>query len=108
LLICSHFWHHVSQITQNVLHHLFYSLGAGAIEEARVQYGKGFGFVRYSNHTEAALAIQLGNGRIVGGKPIKVSICLPYLSFVGPFPPASFCISFGYCLPIVFLDITKI
>ncbi|GJN11034.1 hypothetical protein PR202_ga29193 [Eleusine coracana subsp. coracana] len=61
------------EVTQNVLHHLFYSLGAGAIEEVRVQYGKGFGFVRYINHTEAALAIQLGNGRIVGGKPIKCS-----------------------------------
>ncbi|XP_062189818.1 oligouridylate-binding protein 1-like isoform X2 [Phragmites australis] len=61
------------EVTQNVLHHLFHSLGAGAIEEVRVQYSKGFGFVRYSNHAEAALAIQMGNGRIVGGKAIKCS-----------------------------------
>ncbi|KAL6656956.1 hypothetical protein ACP70R_004736 [Stipagrostis hirtigluma subsp. patula] len=61
------------EVTQNMLHHLFHALGAGVIEEVRVQYGKGFGFVRYSDHAEAALAIQMGNGRIVGGKPIKCS-----------------------------------
>ncbi|KAL6635213.1 hypothetical protein ACP70R_027884 [Stipagrostis hirtigluma subsp. patula] len=51
----------------------FHALDAGAIEEVRVQNGKGFGFVRYSNHAEAALAVQVGNGRIVCGKPIKCS-----------------------------------
>lgn len=56
-----------------MLHRLFHALGAGAIEEVRIQLGKGFGFVRYSNHAEAALAIQMGNGRILGGKPIKVT-----------------------------------
>uniref|UniRef100_A0A0E0AMN5 RRM domain-containing protein n=1 Tax=Oryza glumipatula TaxID=40148 RepID=A0A0E0AMN5_9ORYZ len=61
------------EVTQDVLHRLFHALGAGAIEEVRIQLGKGFGFVRYSNHAEAALAIQMGNGRILGGKPIKCS-----------------------------------
>lgn len=61
------------EVTQDVLHRLFHALGAGAIEEVRIQLGKGFGFVRYSSHTEAALAIQMGNGRILGDKPIKCS-----------------------------------
>lgn len=61
------------EVTQDVLHRLFHALCAGAIEEVRIQHGKGFGFVRYSNHAEAALAIQMGNGRIFGGKPIKCS-----------------------------------
>ncbi|KAL5198850.1 hypothetical protein ABZP36_002362 [Zizania latifolia] len=61
------------EVTQDVLHRLFHALGAGAIEEVRIQLGKGFGFVRYSSHAEATLAIQTGNGRILGGKPIKCS-----------------------------------
>ncbi|KAG8099377.1 hypothetical protein GUJ93_ZPchr0013g37087 [Zizania palustris] len=61
------------EVTQDVLYRLFHALGAGVIEEVRIQLGKGFGFVRYSNHAEAALAIQMGNGRILGGKPIKCS-----------------------------------
>ncbi|KAI4967897.1 hypothetical protein ZWY2020_011203 [Hordeum vulgare] len=35
--------------------------------------GKGFGFIRYSTHGEAALAIQMANGLVVRGKPIKCS-----------------------------------
>ncbi|XP_074581847.1 oligouridylate-binding protein 1B-like isoform X2 [Curcuma longa] len=61
------------EVSQLDLHHLFHSLGAGVIEEVRVQRDKGFGFVRYSNHSEAAMAIQTGNGRMLGGKPIKCS-----------------------------------
>ncbi|KAL6855889.1 hypothetical protein ACP4OV_018691 [Aristida adscensionis] len=61
------------EVTQNMLHCLFHALRAGAIEEVRVQYGKGFGFVRYSNHSEAANAIQKGNGLMLCGKPIKCS-----------------------------------
>ncbi|XP_042408567.1 oligouridylate-binding protein 1B-like isoform X2 [Zingiber officinale] len=61
------------EVSQLDLHHLFHSLGAGVIEEVRVQRDKGFGFVRYSSHSEAALAIQTGNGRMLGGKPIKCS-----------------------------------
>ncbi|KAK1301409.1 Polyadenylate-binding protein RBP45 [Acorus calamus] len=61
------------EVTQLDLHRQFHALGAGAIEEVRVQRDKGFGFVRYSTHAEAALAIQMGNGRILCGKPIKCS-----------------------------------
>ncbi|XP_071733526.1 oligouridylate-binding protein 1C-like isoform X2 [Rutidosis leptorrhynchoides] len=49
------------EVTQLELHRHFYSLGAGLIEEVRLQRDKGFGFVRYNNHAEAALAIQMGN-----------------------------------------------
>ncbi|XP_072978652.1 oligouridylate-binding protein 1B-like [Typha angustifolia] len=61
------------EVTQLDLHRHFHALGAGVIEEVRIQRDKGFGFVRYSNHSEAALAIQIGNGRILCGKPIKCS-----------------------------------
>ncbi|ONK61133.1 uncharacterized protein A4U43_C08F26580 [Asparagus officinalis] len=61
------------EVTQADLHRFFYALGAGQLEEVRVQRDKGFGFVRYSNHSEAALAIQMGNAKILGGKPVKCS-----------------------------------
>jgi nucleolysin TIA-1/TIAR len=51
------------EVTQLDLHRLFHSLGAGVIEEVRVQRDKGFGFVRYNTHDEAALAIQMGNSQ---------------------------------------------
>ncbi|CAL0319206.1 unnamed protein product [Lupinus luteus] len=60
-------------VTQAELHCQFHALGAGVIEEVRVQRDKGFGFVRYSTHDEAALAIQIGNGSIVRGKSMKCS-----------------------------------
>ncbi|KAF1865517.1 hypothetical protein Lal_00004893 [Lupinus albus] len=59
-------------VTQTELHFQFHALGAGVIEEVRIQRDKGFGFVRYNTHDEAALAIQIGNGRIVRGKNMKV------------------------------------
>lgn len=62
----------VLQVTSVDLHRHFHLLGSGTIEDVRVQRDKGFGFVRYSTHAEAALAIQMGNARIVCGKPIKV------------------------------------
>ncbi|CAI0438847.1 unnamed protein product [Linum tenue] len=46
---------------------------SGVIEEVRVQRDKGFGFVRYNTHEEAASAIRMGNGKIVHGKPMKCS-----------------------------------
>ena len=49
-------------------------LGAGIIEDVRVQREKGFGFVRYRTHEEAAYAIQAANGRIMGGKSVKVYV----------------------------------
>ncbi|KAJ3697063.1 hypothetical protein LUZ61_000768 [Rhynchospora tenuis] len=61
------------EVTQVDLHRLFHSLNAGVIEDVRTQRDKGFGFVRYSTHAEAALAIQMGNGQILCGKPIKCS-----------------------------------
>ena len=54
------------------MHRFFHLLGAGSIEEVRVTRDKGFGFVRYSTHDEAAVAIQTGNGQLVGGRQIKV------------------------------------
>nr|GMD33706.1 oligouridylate-binding protein 1B [Ipomoea batatas] len=61
-------------VTQLDLHRHFHTLGAGAIEEVRVQRDKGFGFVRYSTHAEAALAIQMGNSpSLLCGKQIKCS-----------------------------------
>lgn len=61
------------EVTSVDLHRQFHSLGAGVIEDVRVQRDKGFGFVRYSSHAEAARAIQLGNARVLYGKPIKCS-----------------------------------
>lgn len=62
------------EATQIDLHCFFHALGAGVIEEVRVQRDKGFGFVRYSNHSEAALAIQMGNTQSnLYGRQIKCS-----------------------------------
>ncbi|KAI3512486.1 hypothetical protein L1887_19802 [Cichorium endivia] len=62
------------EVTQLELHRHFHSLGAGVIEEVRLQRDKGFGFVRYSSHGEAALAIQMGNTQsVLYGKQIKCS-----------------------------------
>ncbi|XP_041003394.1 oligouridylate-binding protein 1-like [Juglans microcarpa x Juglans regia] len=61
------------EVTSVDLHRHFHALGAGIIEDVRVQRDKGFGFVRFSTHAEAALAIQMGNARILYGKPIKCS-----------------------------------
>jgi nucleolysin TIA-1/TIAR len=55
------------------LHRHFHSLGAGVIEDVRIQRDKGFGFVRFSNHTEAARAIVSANTQILFGKPLKCS-----------------------------------
>ncbi|XP_028781228.1 oligouridylate-binding protein 1 [Neltuma alba] len=60
-------------VTQNELHYQFHALGAGVIEEVRVQRDKGFGFVRYNTHEEAELAIQMANGRVLRGKAMKCS-----------------------------------
>ncbi|KDP33409.1 hypothetical protein JCGZ_06980 [Jatropha curcas] len=61
------------EVTQAELHCQFHALGAGVIEEVRVQRDKGFGFVRYNAHEEAASAIQMANGKLVRGKPMKCS-----------------------------------
>lgn len=59
-------------MTQAELHRQFHLLGAGMIEDVRVQKDKGFGFVRYRTHEEAAFAIQAANGRVICGKSVKV------------------------------------
>lgn len=65
------------QVSQLDLHRHFHALGAGVLEEVRVQRDKGFGFVRYSTHVEAALAIQMGNTQsLLCGRQIKVCFCL--------------------------------
>ena len=64
----------VYQVSQAELHRQFHMLGAGIIEDVRVQREKGFGFVRYRTHEEAAYAIQAANGRIMGGKSVKVYV----------------------------------
>ncbi|KAL2653903.1 hypothetical protein R1flu_022031 [Riccia fluitans] len=61
------------EVTQPELHRQFHSLGAGIIEDVRVQRDKGFGFVRYRSHEEAAYAIQAANGRVICGKSVKCS-----------------------------------
>nr|GMC78062.1 oligouridylate-binding protein 1B [Ipomoea batatas] len=62
------------EVTQLDLHRHFHALGAGVIEEVRVQRDKNFGFVRYNTHAEAALAIQMGNTQsILRGRQIKCS-----------------------------------
>jgi hypothetical protein len=72
----------ILQATQLDLHRHFHALGAGVIEEVRVQRDKGFGFVRYSTHAEAALAIQMGNTQsYLCGKQIKV--CFSPFDFAG-------------------------
>ena len=62
------------QVTQAELHRWFHALGAGVIEDVRVQKDKGFGFVRYRTHDEAAFAIQAANGRVLCGKSVKVDL----------------------------------
>lgn len=61
------------EVTQAELHCHFHALGTGTIEEVRTQMGKGFGFVRYHTHEEAAQAIQMANGMIVRGRTMKCS-----------------------------------
>ncbi|KAF9689811.1 hypothetical protein SADUNF_Sadunf01G0131400 [Salix dunnii] len=78
LAICTLFGHAsyvilFQNVTQLDLHRHFHALGAGVIEEVRVQRDKGFGFVRFSTHAEAALAIQMGNTQSLFGKQMKCS-----------------------------------
>ncbi|GFY80496.1 RNA-binding (RRM/RBD/RNP motifs) family protein [Actinidia rufa] len=61
------------EVTSVDLHLHFHALRAGVIEDIRIQRDKGFGFIRYSTHAEAARAIQMGNAQILFGKPIKCS-----------------------------------
>ncbi|KAK6126721.1 hypothetical protein DH2020_039536 [Rehmannia glutinosa] len=60
------------EVTSVELHHHFHALGVGTIEDVRIQRDKGFGFIRYSSHAEAARYPD-GKCPIVFGKPIKCS-----------------------------------
>ncbi|XP_042398143.1 RNA-binding protein 208-like isoform X2 [Zingiber officinale] len=77
------------EVTQTELHLQFHILGAGVIEEVRIQRDKGFGFVRYGSHDEAALAIQMANGRIVCGKSMKIQLLLQCSWGTKPTPPGT-------------------
>ncbi|XP_061357614.1 oligouridylate-binding protein 1-like [Gastrolobium bilobum] len=61
------------EVNSGDLHRQFLALGAGTIIDVRVQRDKGFGFVRFSTHAEAAFAIQMGNAQVLFGKPMKCS-----------------------------------
>ncbi|GER28365.1 oligouridylate binding protein-like protein [Striga asiatica] len=78
-------------VTQADLHRHFHAFGAGSIEEVRVQRDKGFGFVRYSTHAEAAMAISMGNTQsYMYGKQIKCSWGnkpTPHGTASNPLPP---------------------
>lgn len=93
------------QVTSVDLHRHFHVLGAGIIEDVRVQRDKGFGFVRYSTHAEAALAIQMGNARILYGKPLKVHSLLDYYSF-GYKTGILYIVDFGYGLGGALIEVT--
>ncbi|CAK9276305.1 unnamed protein product [Sphagnum jensenii] len=90
------------EVSQAELHRQFHSLGAGIIEDVRVQRDKGFGFVRYRSHEEAAFAIQAANGRVICGKSVKCSWgskpTLPGTSSL-PLPPPPPTVSFQGLLP---------
>lgn len=93
------------QVTSVDLHRHFHVLGAGIIEDVRVQRDKGFGFVRYSTHAEASLAIQMGNARILCGKPLKVHSLLDYYIF-GYKTGILYILDFGYGLGGVLIEVT--
>ncbi|XP_017223560.1 oligouridylate-binding protein 1 isoform X1 [Daucus carota subsp. sativus] len=87
------------EVTSVDLHRHFHAFNAGVIEDVRVQRDKGFGFVRYSNHAEAARAIQIGNARILFGKPIKCSWGskpTPPGASSTPLPPPSAAVASGF------------
>jgi len=45
----------------------------GTIDEIRVQKGKGYGFVKFQTHEQAARAIVAANETTIEGRPIRVS-----------------------------------
>ncbi|KAK6139701.1 hypothetical protein DH2020_026555 [Rehmannia glutinosa] len=78
------------EVTSVDLHRHFHALGVGVIEDVRIQRDKGFGFIRYSSHAEAARAIQMGNARMLFGKAVKCSWGskpTPPGTSSGPLPP---------------------
>ncbi|KAL0354450.1 UNVERIFIED_CONTAM: Oligouridylate-binding protein 1B [Sesamum radiatum] len=80
------------EVTQVDLHRHFHALGAGSIEEVRVQRDKGFGFVRYSTHAEAAMAISMGNTQsFLCGKQLRAKPKMMCMSCICPMRVDSTC-----------------
>ena len=49
----------------------------GVVEELRLQKDKGFCFVKYASHEQAARAILNCNGKVIGTKAVKVRLSTP-------------------------------
>mmetsp|Transcript_19905 Transcript_19905/g.33929 ORF Transcript_19905/g.33929 Transcript_19905/m.33929 type:complete len:291 (+) Transcript_19905:58-930(+) len=58
-------------VTESMLGATFQTYGA--IDEVRIQKGKGYGFVKFQTHEQAARAIVSANETTVGGRPIRCS-----------------------------------
>lgn len=61
------------EVTEDELRKEFDMLGVGVIENVFIPDEKNFGFVRYSTHEEAALAISAAKGKIILGKLVVCS-----------------------------------
>jgi len=66
---------YVGNITPDVAEHSLRNVFSefGTVEEIKLQTDKGFAFVRYQTHEQAAKAIVGATGRVVGMRPIKCS-----------------------------------
>ena len=63
--------------TNQDLHPLFSNFGN--IVEIRYQQDRGYAFIKYSSHDEAATAILSLNGYVLNGRPLKCSVSFSYL-----------------------------
>ncbi|MCO5564256.1 hypothetical protein L7F22_017914 [Adiantum nelumboides] len=78
------------QVSQEELHAFFTGLGVGVIEDVCMARKRGFGFVRFSTHEEAALAIQAVDGQILRDRVVKCDWGMKPNTLVGLFL-VSFC-----------------
>ena len=62
--------------TNQDLHPLFSNFGN--IVEIRYQQDRGYAFIKYSSHDEAATAILSLNGYVLNGRPLKCSVSFSY------------------------------
>lgn len=53
----------------------------GFVTETRFQSDRGFAFIKMDSHENAAMAICQLNGYNVNGRPLKCSVCSPFLCF---------------------------
>jgi len=56
-------------VTESLLHSIFHEYGD--IDEVRMQKDKGYAFIKYKRHEEAARAISCFHGRVIGPKAVK-------------------------------------